>query len=383
MNRKKLITIIFQLLAIGLLLWLAVLPKNQSSNHNKKAPVVAGIGRELPTHAVNSQVSRETRIDNSCQVTDEQAIAAAVEFIHKIGLGFQGAPNVRDLSLSNVDYPGRRLLKDVTYNYPNGRIKYRSYIGCESGAVENFENLEEWGKYIAASDMKEPYGLQRTIEYIAQQIGIPPDMKFDKVEKDWRKNVWLGKFNRTRDGFKYDLDNVAIGISGKTGKIASYRKIYFGQSCPTEIKIQKDEAIRMTSTEFNKFIFGKVRSHSDELYDRNERLLIVQPERSKWALGVGEIANPPLKEKPSRLAWVIRYNFTGGIKFQKGSKPVEEMSPQERQMFDRQISEYEYLLSEYGNPVDSFEMRIDAGNGEILYVSHKDPEYYSKNRRCK
>jgi len=61
------------------------------------------------------------------------------------------------------------------------------------------------------------------------------------------------------------------------------------------------------------------------------------------------------------------------------------MTPQERENLDRQIWKYETLLSEYGDPVDHFEMRIDAGNGEVLYVSHKDPEYYSKRkkRRCK
>lgn len=141
----------------------------------------------------------------------------------------------------------------------------------------------------------------------------------------------------------------------------------------------------MASTEFHKFIFGRVRNNSDKLYERNERLLIVQPERSKWALAVGEIANPPLKEKPSRLAWIIRYNFTGGIKNQKPLKRIEEMTPQERENFDRQRWEYETLLNEYGDPIYYFEMRIDAGNGEVLHVSHKNPEYYAKKkkRRCK
>jgi hypothetical protein len=90
-------------------------------------------------------------------------------------------------------------------------------------------------------------------------------------------------------------------------------------------------------------------------------------------VGQSNNAKPPLKEKPSRLAWVIRYDFTGGI---KRMKYFDGMSPQERQIFEAQLRERENLLHKYRNPIDSFEMRIDAATGEILYVSHKDPQYY-------
>jgi hypothetical protein len=382
MKRRILITILFMLLATGILLWLDMRPMNQRPSQDRKMRNVGAIDREFQTRATNSRVTREKRIKNiSCSVSDEQAIAATEEFMNKIGLGFQGTPNVRDTSLSNVDYPGIRDLKDVSY----GQIRF--YVGCESGVVENYDDFGKFEDNFPYSAKKVPSNSGKTIESLAQQIGIPSDMHFETVEHDWRKGVWVGKFVRIRDGYKYDLDNISIGISGKTGKIALYRKIYFGQSCPTEIKIQKDEVIRIASTEFSKFLFEELRSKSDELYDRKVQLLIVQPERSENALSVGvaEIANPPLKEKPSRLAWVIRYNFTGGSKYQKASNSDPVMSPEERQRFEAYISEREYLLRKYGNPVHSFEMRIDAGNGDILYVSHKNPEYYlkKKNRRCK
>lgn len=354
MKSKKSIAILFLLLATGLLLWLEVLPKNNPPNHDKKAPDFV-----------------ESRTNNSCPVTDGQAVAATEEFINKIEKGSHTPPIVKYLLLSNVDYPGERKLKEVIYRNHSGKTKVRFYVGCESGAVENFDDIENWEDNFPYSAKKVPSNCKKTIESLAKQIGIPSDMHFEKVENDWRKGVWVGKFVRVRDGYKYDLDNVAIGISDKSGKIALFRKIYFGQSCPTEIRIQKEEAIRMASTEFHKLISGRVRSHSDELYERNERLLIVQPERPKWR-AVRQTINPPLKEKSSRLAWVIRYNFTGGIKPQKRSKLIEEMSPQERHDFDRERSEYEDLINEYGNPVISFEMRIDAGNGEVLYLAHDD-----------
>ena len=382
---KKFVFITSLFVSVVFLLWSDVRLKNQLPKNKIEAPGEIEISKEFRVNAVNPSVSGVSRFKHkNCLVSDEQAVAASEEFIHKIGLGFQSSPDVRDLSLSNIDYPGTRNLKDVTY-YSNGSMRYRFYIGCESGAVENSENLAEWGKYRAASDMKEPYNLQKTFESLARQIGIPSDMHFDKVNKDWRNNIWIGEFIRTKDGYKYDLDNVAIGVSGKTGKFASYRKVYFGKSCPTEVKIQKDDAIKTASTEFHKFIFDEVRSHSNELYDQKVQLLIIQPERSTNALGAAQEANPPLKEKPSRLAWVVRYNFTGGIKYQKDSKPIEEMNPEERQNYGDRLSLIENLQWKYGNPVHSFEMRIDAGTGEVLYVSHKNPDYYYKNRnrRCK
>lgn len=367
MKRRNLITILFiLLLAIGLLLWLGLRPKNQPTNHVKKTPDIVGIDRDFPTHAVNSGVTRATKINNkSCLVSDEQAVAATEKFMNKIGLPFQGSPIVKDISLSNVGYPGIRNLKEVIYGYPSGKMKVRFNVGCESGVVEDFADVENWEDNFPYSAKKEPSNTKKAIESLAKQIDIPSDMHFEKVEYDWRKGVWVGKFVRIRDGYKYDLDNVAIGILGRTGKIALYKKIYFGQGCPTKIKIQKDEAVRIAGAEFHKAIFGLVKFFSDQLYDRNERLLIVQPERPEWALGVGQEVNPPLKEKPSRLAWVIRYDFTGGIKPPR----IEEMSPQEEHSIAAYLSKREFLLNIYGNPVDSFEMRIDAGNGEILYVS--------------
>lgn len=345
MKKNKLIIIFFLLLTTWFLLWLSVYSKNNPPNRYKK--------------------TGGARINNTCLITDEQAIAATEEFSNKIGLAFQDSPIVKGISRSDVDYPGIRNLKDVSY----GPVRF--YVGCESGVVENFDDFGSFEDNFPYSAKKEPSNCKKTIESLAKNIGIPSDMHFEKVENDWRKGVWVGKFVRIIDGYKYDLDNVAIGISDKSGKIALYRKIYFGQSCPTEIKIQKDEAIRMASTEFHKLISGRVRSHSDDLYERNERLLIVQPERPKWR-AVRQTINPPLKEKSSRLAWVISYNFTGGIKPQKRSKLIEEMSPQERHDLDIERSEYEDLIKEYGNPVISFEMRIDSGNGEILYVAHDD-----------
>ncbi len=270
-----------------------------------------------PTSVVSANPSDHAQVADSCRASNEQAIARAKDFLKKIGLMPHSSPIIRDISLSNIDYPGTRNLKDVSYTYPDGRIEIRFYIGCESGEVENYDDIKNWEDNFPYSAKTEPSECKNAIETLARQIGIPSDMHFEKVERDWRKGIWIGEFVRIRDGYKYELDNVAIGISEKTRKIALYRKIYFGRSCPTEIKIMKDAAMMMAGTEFQKFIFGDVRSNSDKLYDRNEQLLIVQPERSERALGVGQIINPPLKEKPSRLAWIIRYDFMGGMKIHK------------------------------------------------------------------
>lgn len=336
-------------------------------------PAIDSPASAVPIQKANSSTTKDN--NKSCLVSNEQAVAKTREFLNKIGLTFQDSPRVKDISLSNIDYPGIRHLKDVTYGYSDGRMKVRFYVGCESGEVENYDDVENWEDNFPFSAKKEPRECKKTIELLAHQISIPSDMHFEKVERDWRKGIWVGEFVRIRGGYRYELDNVAIGISDKTRKIALYRKIYFGQSCPTEIKINKDAAIKMASTEFQKFIFGSVRSNSDKLYALNEQLLIVQPERSERALGVGQIVNPPLKEKSSRLAWIIRYDFTGGIRIQN-IRNVAEMSPQDRQIFEAQLMERENLLRKYKNPIHSFEMRIDAGSGEILYVSHKDPLYY-------
>jgi hypothetical protein len=329
-----------------------------------------------PTTAVLANNSDHAQVAHkSCRVSNEQAIARTKDFLKKINLIPHSSPVMRDLSLSNVDYPGIRNLKDVSYTYPDGKMEVRFYIGCESGEVENFDDFKYWEDNFPYSAKKEPSECKSVIESLARQIGIPSDMHFEKMERDWRKGIWVGEFVRIKDGYRYELDNVAIGISDKTRKLAVYHKIYFGKSCPTETKIKKEEAIKMAATEFHKFIFGKAKSHPDKIYARNEQLLIVQPDRPGHLLSVGHsnIANPPLKEKPSRLAWVIRYDFTGGI---KNLKYHDGMSEEERQVFGAHLSERENLLHKYRNPIESFEMRIDAATGEILHVSHKDPQYY-------
>lgn len=328
-----------------------------------------------PTSVVIANTSDNTQVARkSCRASNEQAIAKTKDFLKRIGLIPHSSPIVRDISLSNTDYPGIRNLKDVSYTYPDGKMEVRFYIGCESGEVENYDDFKYWEDNFPYSAKKEPRECKTVIESLARQIGIPSDMQFEKVERDWRKGIWVGEFIRIKDGYRYELDNVAIGISDKTRKLALYRKIYFGNSCPTETNIKKEEAIKMASTEFHKFIFGAAKSDSDKLYARKEQLLIIQPERPGLLhVGQSEIVNPPLKELPSRLAWVIRYDFTGGI---NKMKYHDGMSEEERQIFGAQLTERENLLHKYRNPIHSFEMRIDAGSGEVLYVSHKDPQYY-------
>ena len=100
-------------------------------------------------------------------------------------------------------------------------MEVRFYIGCESGEVENYDDFKYWEDNFPYSAKKEPRECKTVIESLARQIGIPSDMQFEKVERDWRKGIWVGEFIRIKDGYRYELDNVAIGISDKTRKLAA------------------------------------------------------------------------------------------------------------------------------------------------------------------
>ncbi|TAN40850.1 MAG: hypothetical protein EPN25_06460 [Nitrospirae bacterium] len=314
--------------------------------------------------------------DKTCSLSDEEAVSKVHGLMGKLNIRYDTAPIVEDKSLSNVDYPGIRKFKDVRFEYPNREMKGRFYVGCESREVEHFDNFEAKKKNATAVVSNKSLDYKSVIESLAKKIGIPSDMLFDKVDRDWRKDIWEGRFVRAKDEYRYEMDFVSIGVYPKTGELAKYNKVYFGQNCPTDVNIQKDKAMKTAESAFHKFIYGKIRERAHELYSHDAKLLIIQPDRPTHGLSVGQIDNLPLKERTSRLAWVVRFYFTGGISYPNGTKSVPDINSPDRKAYEMTFNTRRHLLRNLGSPLQSFEIRIDAGNGEILYVSEKDSLKY-------
>ncbi|MBI5632553.1 MAG: hypothetical protein HZA15_03645 [Nitrospirae bacterium] len=297
-----------------------------------------------------------------CRLSNDEAILNANTFLRKVNIDFNFEPVIK--AGSNLDYPGSRIAKGLIFEYPDGGMRGRIYVGCDSHEVEYFNYFEGRRQNDKSSRSEGGLNIRQSLLSIAEKIQIPSDMVIDRIEKEKGEGIWNAYFIRKRNGYNYQFDKIKIGVWDKTGEIAFYSKVYMGTECSTEVKIKEHEALQSAWNIFTKLIFGEVYKQADSLYGARAKLLIIQPDHPRHPTE-GDKLIGPTTQRSSRLAWVISIYFTGGVILP--DKPYDELSYEEKN--EATIKEWK-LWRQWGNPLRSFHVRIDAETGELLYAEH-------------
>jgi len=228
--------------------------------------------------------------------------------------------------------------------FPSGRIDYPGFIAKEK-AEEIFVGL-------------------------TNKIGIPSDMVLKEIAKNDKYGIWNAIWVRTNGGYQYEGDGITMSIMGATGDLISYQKKYRGLSCPTDVKIDRNAAIHLAWKKLRWknpwLIFWK----ASDIYDIKTDIRIIP---------VGEfVSNPnPVTFKESRLSWIIKFRFTGGLNVDLEKFFAGEPVPDEKELFYKYRQEIEGRRTRMFLPEGLFEVRIDAGAGDCIYISRVTP-WYSK-----
>jgi len=205
---------------------------------------------------------------------------------------------------------------------------------------------------------------------IAEKLQIPSDMVFERIKK--KEGVWNAFWIRKIDGYKYEGDVVIISIMGATGEFVAYTKRYREPpSSTTEMKISREQALEMGWDKFQKYLPWKMKrmgKRARDLYRVSADPLIIQT-------GVFRQSPEPVNIRGAKLAWVIRYNFTGGFEDPRENLQNYDWTENERKAVDNFDRAMDKKWREFGAPEKYFEVRIDAATGKILYVSPVRPWY--------
>jgi hypothetical protein len=194
---------------------------------------------------------------------------------------------------------------------------------------------------------------------IAAKLKLPFDMVLQSLIKNEKTGIWTAIWWRKHNGYYYENDRVLISMMGVTGEFIEYAKIYEGTPCPTVVKITENEALKMGWKRLIKALPENLQSQAHEFYRAHASLRIVQPNM------FGRLpAN--IKKKQSRLAWIIYFNFTGGI---------DIPSMEDRNAFDKARGEQREKWVMLGQPPREYEVRYDADNGSILESSYPGPAW--------
>jgi hypothetical protein len=221
-----------------------------------------------------------------------------------------------------------------------------------------------WPEFITAEKAKDIFYA------IADKLKIPSDMVFERVEKNDEYGVWSAVWVRKRNGYKYEGDAVSMSIMGATGEFISYTKTYRGVPCSTDLKISKEQALAIGWEKFKKYRTWKMRSLGEkgkDLYEVKAEPLIIQTS----AFGRG--GKPVVNIEGSKLAWIIKYDFTGGFEEPKELLNKFSLTKDERRTVDIFYSAMDKKWRELGAPERKFDIRIDAATGKVLYASPARP----------
>jgi hypothetical protein len=336
------------------------------------------------------------------KISNEEAVKIANNFCNKLNLTCKGEPSIRDhiAGLNHMlirDYfsihypeipvwdPHKKNFVLVVYNGTPGRVDYISFeIRNKSKSVEGYQNFPIYNhyeqKYVHEGRSKSgsPYTYRdwpevmseekamKIFNSIAKKIGIPSDMFFERIEKHKRAGVWNAIWLRKKNGYQYEGDAISMSIIGATGEFIGYTKTYFGQPSATDVKINKDQALELGWKNLKKNISWRLRKRVKEIYDANAKLLILRQNYNKN------------KYKTSKLAWVIKYEFTGGIKRDYKIKDKYEWTEEENAAYTNWLRKMRFTWREMGSPLSNYEIRIDAATGEIIYDSFSEMPLYDK-----
>ena len=293
-------------------------------------------------------------------------MSTATAFLNSVDLSYDTTPVIKSVHFENIHYPGPETMKSVIYYYPEMYLKGRVYISCQSREVELFDDAAGLKRNIPDKLFNDQQKVQQTLLTTASKLRIPKDMVLNRIKNDKKSEIWEGIFIRKRDGFQYAHDKITIGIWDKTGEIASYKKVYMGTECPTIVKITENDAKLTAWNLARNFMFGDVYKRASQLYNVRAQLLIVQPDYLRMGLNFGEEFFQPIKQRPSRLAWVVSVSFIGDMTQAKSDKTF---ATKNGEPLDDEHLRY-ILWRKMGSPLYSFEVFIDADTGKLLYAEH-------------
>lgn len=250
-----------------------------------------------------------------CEISDKDAIDTGKQFCQKMGIiTFSQEPWV-----SRTDHFWRRnydRFKEIEFG-EKGDSKISLYVSCGSKDVISYNNWELRDqirkKYKIPSVTSEPHNwppflleekAKEIILSIATKIGLPSDFEFQRFWLNKEDGIWSGHWIRKQNGFQYEIDanSMNIGVAAVDGEFISYYKSASGKPCPTDVKVNKEEAIEQGWQDiFRLFQDVDWNKHKQD-YKVSAELRIVQPNTL-----AGQMVRQYSKE--SRLAWVIVYDL--------------------------------------------------------------------------
>ncbi len=284
----------------------------------------------------------------ACNISDPNAIASAKQFCMKLGIKYTHEPWV-----TGSDYVWRTDNSEVKRIEigEKGDYKMSMDVNCNNQEVVAFFNWEHDAqlrkKHNISSITTEPRNwptflpenkAKEKIYSLANKIGLPPDAEFVGIFVDNDRGIMTGRWNRKIKGYSYEKDNVKIEIMAIDGEMFSYSKQYYGKSCPLELKVKKEEAIKEGWKQIEK-LFSKVdwKKHKNGYYVKSAELKIIQPNVLD-----GQIIK--MYSPESRLAWVVNYSL------------------KERRPYRKKLAEISFL--------QSITIKIDAGTNKLLGVAY-------------
>lgn len=262
----------------------------------------------------------------SCAISDKEARASTKIFCNKMGIIFSQEPWVME-----TDYVWRIDNSEVKEVAFGERGDYRGFIkvSCNDKEVVFYLNSELRNqiqkKFKISSITTEPHNwppflseekAKEIIFSIAKKIGSPPDVEFYQLGLDKENGIWSGNWIRKHNGYIYEKDGIRIEIMAVDGEFYSYSKSYYGKPCPTDVKVNKEDAINEGWQQIYR-LFKEVNwnKQKPDYEIKSAELKIVQPNTL-----AGKIITHHSTE--SRLAWVVVY----GLKIKPDRYKLAEVS---------------------------------------------------------
>lgn len=329
-------------------------------------------------------------------ISEKEAISKVQEFCNNFDISCNGTPVVDRtfpiwfLSSKVKRYHPLHLFRDDTdapyglcvrfknINTPNQKDMTEYFVvGGQSKAVEMYANpliyYDQYHKHYSHElkkinwpEFMQEEKARSLVKSVASKLSIPPDMVYDHIEMDKHQGTWSAIWLRNKDGYLYEGDAISVTLMGASGEFVGYTKTYRGTPCPTEVKIDRAQAVDIGWKEFEKVLSWRISPRAKEIYRAHPVLMIVNLNQPDKRSGLTE-------DDVSRLSWVVQYIFSGGIVFESKirKKDKNELTDEESQKIEQHISKKNTIWREMGEPPKLFEIRIDAATGQIIYVSRK------------
>jgi hypothetical protein len=141
---------------------------------------------------------------------------------------------------------------------------------------------------------------------LANKIGLPSDVEGPEILLNKDYGHWIAKWKRKYNGYTFDKDYVSVSIIAVNGEFDGYSKSYKAQPCPTDVKIQRQQAVEKAFKVFVEYFpKDKWEKNKDKFELISADLRIVKPDEYWRRL-------TPFGDAESRLAWVVVFDVKKG-----------------------------------------------------------------------